>query len=156
MAIGLHNLEAPEGANKRKKRVGRGPGSGHGKTSTRGHKGQKSRSGYSSKRGFEGGQMPLHRRLPKRGFTNPFKKEWTEVNLSALEKLFQSGETVTPEALVARGVVKKIAKDGVAVLGNGTLTKSLQVTAHRFSKSAQEKITAAGGTAQVMGEAAAA
>lgn len=156
MAIGLHNLEAPEGANKRKKRVGRGPGSGHGKTSTRGHKGQKSRSGYSSKRGFEGGQMPLHRRLPKRGFTNPFKKEWTEVNLSVLEKLFQAGEAVTPEALVAKGIVKKIAKDGVAVLGNGTLTKALQVSAHRFSKSAQEKIAAAGGSAQLMGEAAAA
>lgn len=150
MAIGLHNLEAPQGANKGKKRVGRGPGSGHGKTSTRGHKGQKSRSGYSSMRGFEGGQMPLHRRLPKRGFTSIFKKEWTEVNLKMLETRFEAGETVTPQALVERGIVKKIAKDGVAVLAGGALTKALNVTAHRFSAAAKEKIAAAGGSAQII------
>lgn len=99
MAIGLHNIGAPKGANKRKKRVGRGPGSGHGKTSTRGEKGQKSRSGYSRMRGFEGGQMPLHRRLPKRGFTNIFKKEWNEVNLEVLERAFNAGDVVTPRLL---------------------------------------------------------
>lgn len=149
MALGLHNLGAPKGANKAKKRVGRGPGSGHGKTSTRGNKGQKSRSGYSRQRGFEGGQMPLHRRLPKRGFTNIFKKEWSEINLSTLEKAFQAGDTVTPELLVERGIIRKLGKDGVVVLGQGQLTKALQVTAHRFSNSAKEKIAAAGGSTTV-------
>lgn len=148
MSLGLHNIGAPKGANKSKKRVGRGPGSGHGKTSTRGYKGQKSRSGYSRMRGFEGGQMPLHRRLPKRGFTNIFKKEWSEVNLQTLEKAFQSGETVTPEILVERGILRKVAKDGVVILGQGKLTKSLQITAHRFSNSAKEKIQSAGGNIQ--------
>jgi len=150
MPIGLHNLEAPKGANKQKKRVGRGPGSGHGKTATRGHKGQKSRSGYVSLRGFEGGQMPLHRRLPKRGFTNIFKKEWTEVNLATLESRFENGETVTPQALVERGIVSKIKKDGVVVLGKGEITKTLTVSAHRFSKSAREKIVAAGGAVELI------
>ena len=150
MPIGLHNLQAPEGANKKKKRVGRGPGSGHGKTSTRGHKGQKSRSGYSSMRGFEGGQMPLHRRLPKRGFTSIFKKEWSVVNLATLEKRFESGETITPELLVERGVITKLSKDGVVILAQGELTKGLVVKAHRFSTKAKEKITAAGGTAEVL------
>lgn len=150
MPIGLHNLQAPEGANKKKKRVGRGPGSGHGKTSTRGHKGQKSRSGYSSMRGFEGGQMPLHRRLPKRGFTNIFKKEWSVVNLATLEKRFESGETITPELLVERGVITKPSKDGVVILAQGELTKGLVVKAHRFSAKAKEKIAAAGGTAEVL------
>ncbi len=149
MAIGLHNLEAPKGANKRKKRVGRGPGSGHGKTSTRGHKGQKSRSGYSSMRGFEGGQMPLHRRLPKRGFTNIFKKEWTEINLKMLELWYEANDTVTPDSLVEKGVVSKLAKDGVVILANGELTKPLKVQAHRFSDKAKEKIQAAGGTVEV-------
>ncbi len=149
MAIGLHNLEAPKGANKRKKRVGRGPGSGHGKTSTRGHKGQKSRSGYSSMRGFEGGQMPLHRRLPKRGFTNIFKKEWTEINLKMLDRWFEANDTVTPDSLVEKGVVSKLAKDGVVVLANGELTKPLKVQAHRFSDKAKAKIEAAGGTVEV-------
>lgn len=149
MALGLHNLGAPKGANKAKKRVGRGPGSGHGKTSTRGYKGQKSRSGYSSMRGFEGGQMPLHRRLPKRGFTNIFKKEWNEVNLTELESLFQAGDLVNPEILKDKGVIRKLAKDGVVILGKGDLTKALQITAHRFSNSAKEKIIAVGGTAQV-------
>ncbi|HMW00803.1 MAG TPA: 50S ribosomal protein L15 [Acidobacteriota bacterium] len=147
--MGLHNLEAPKGANKRKKRVGRGPGSGHGKTSTRGHKGQKSRSGYSSMRGFEGGQMPLHRRLPKRGFTNIFKKEWTEINLKMLELLYEANDTVTPDSLVEKGVVSKLAKDGVVILANGELTKPLKVQAHRFSDKAKEKIQAAGGTVEV-------
>ncbi len=147
MALGLHNLGAPKGANKSKKRVGRGPGSGHGKTSTRGNKGQKSRSGYSRMRGFEGGQMPLHRRLPKRGFTNIFKKEWNEVNLEALENAFQAGDVITPERLVEAGIIRKLAKDGVAILGRGELTKALEVTAHRFTKTAAEKIAAAGGKA---------
>src|SRR5689334_4294486 len=150
MAIGIHNIGAPKGANKDKKRVGRGPGSGLGKTSGRGHKGQKSRSGYSGRPGFEGGQMPLQRRLPKRGFTNIFKKEWTEVNLTTLESRFNAGETVTPEALVAHGIVTKVAAAGVVVLGEGTLTKPLNVRVQRFSKTAQEKITAAGGTAEVI------
>lgn len=149
MAIGLHNLEAPKGANKRKKRVGRGPGSGHGKTSTRGHKGQKSRSGYSSMRGFEGGQMPLHRRLPKRGFTNIFKKEWTEINLKMLDLWYEANDTVTPDSLVEKGLVSKLAKDGVVILANGELTKPLNVQAHRFSDKAKEKIQAAGGTVEV-------
>lgn len=149
MALGLHNLGAPKGANKGKKRVGRGPGSGHGKTSTRGYKGQKSRSGYSRMRGFEGGQMPLHRRLPKRGFTNIFKKEWNEVNLETLERVFQTGETVTLEALVERGVIRKLAKDGIVILGQGNLTKALHVSAHRFSTGAKDKIAAAGGSTQV-------
>ena len=134
MALGLNNIESPAGAHKDKKRVGRGPGSGHGKTSTRGNKGQKSRSGYSAKRGFEGGQMPLQRRLPKRGFTNIFKKEWTEVNLTTLESRFNAGETVTPEALVEHGIVTKLAAAGVVVLGEGTLTKALNVRVQRFSK----------------------
>ncbi len=146
MALGLHNIGVPAGANKAKKRVGRGPGSGHGKTSTRGNKGQKSRSGYSHMRGFEGGQMPLHRRLPKRGFTNIFKKEWNEVNLDVLDKSFQAGEFVTPELLVERRVIRKLAKDGVVILARGQLTKALKVAAHRFSNGAKEKISAAGGT----------
>src|SRR5580704_16229120 len=107
MAIGIHNIGAPEGANKRKKRVGRGPGSGHGKTSCRGNKGQKSRSGYSSRPGFEGGQMPLQRRLPKRGFTNIFKKIWVEVNLADLDARFQESEAITPELMAERGLVKQ-------------------------------------------------
>ena len=150
MALGIHNIGAPEGANKNKKRVGRGPGSGHGKTSTRGHKGQKSRSGYSGRPGFEGGQMPLQRRLPKRGFTNIFKKEWLEVKLSDLEQRFEDAESVTPELMVERGMIKKSHLDrfhGVVVLGGGEMTKALKVTAHRFTRGAREKIEAAGGTA---------
>lgn len=96
-------------------------------------------------RGFEGGQMPLHRRLPKRGFTNIFKKEWNEVNLEALENAFQAGDVITPEKLVEAGIIRKLAKDGVAILGRGELTKALEVTAHRFTKTAAEKIAAAGG-----------
>lgn|SRR5262245_6258010 len=156
MALGIHNIGAPKGANKRKKRVGRGPGSGHGKTSTRGHKGQKSRSGYSGRAGFEGGQMPLQRRLPKRGFTNIFKKEWIEVNLGDLDSRFKASDEVTPELMAERGMIKKSAlkRGGVVVLGNGELKKGLRITAHRFSKSAKEKIEAAGGVATVVAASA--
>ena len=153
MALGIHNIGAPEGANKNKKRVGRGPGSGHGKTSTRGHKGQKSRSGYSGRPGFEGGQMPLQRRLPKRGFTNIFKKEWIEVNLPDLELRFEPGDNITPELMVERGMISKGKLGryhGVVVLGKGSVTKALNITAHRFSKSAREKIEAAGGAATLV------
>lgn len=150
MAIGLNNLKAPEGATHKKKRVGRGPGSGLGKTSGRGNKGQKSRSGYSAKRGFEGGQMPLHRRLPKRGFTNIFKRVWAEVNLSRLEELFDAGATVTIDALIESGLIRKSLRDSVAILGKGELSKGLTVNAHRFSESAKQKIEAAGGKAEVI------
>jgi large subunit ribosomal protein L15 len=144
MAIGLDNLRAPKGATHKKKRVGRGPGTGLGKTSGRGEKGQKSRSGYSAKIGFEGGQMPLHRRLPKRGFTNIFKKEWIEVSLSSLEQNFEGGDEVTPDLLHERGLIKKAKRD-VVVLGTGEISKALRVSAHRFTKSAREKIERAGG-----------
>lgn len=157
MALGIHNIGAPKGANKNKKRVGRGPGSGHGKTSTRGHKGQKSRSGYSGRPGFEGGQMPLQRRLPKRGFTNIFKKEWIEVKLSDLDKIFDAREAITPDLMVERGLIKKgrLARfEGVVVLGGGELAKALNITAHRFTKSAREKIEAAGGKATLLSDAA--
>jgi len=150
MAIGLNNIKAPAGATHKKKRVGRGPGSGLGKTSGRGSKGQKSRSGYSGKRGFEGGQMPLHRRLPKRGFTNIFKREWAEVNLADLEKLFESGATVTPESLVEKGLIRKSKSASVVILGQGELKKSLTVNAHRFSSAARQKIEAASGKAEVI------
>jgi large subunit ribosomal protein L15 len=149
MAIGLNNLRAPKGATHKKKRVGRGPGSGLGKTAGRGEKGQKSRSGYSAKIGFEGGQMPLHRRLPKRGFTNIFKKEWIEVSLSALEKSFDADEEVTPERLHERGLIKKAKRD-VVVLGTGDISKALRISAHRFTKSAREKIEKAGGAVTVI------
>lgn len=150
MAIGLNNLKAPAGATHKKKRVGRGQGSGLGKTSGRGNKGQKSRSGYSRKRGFEGGQMPLHRRLPKRGFTNIFKREWAEVNLSRLEEVFEAGATVTPESLVEHGLVRKSLQKSIAILGSGELSKALTISAHRFSESAKTKIEAAGGKAEVI------
>jgi large subunit ribosomal protein L15 len=144
MAIGLDNLRAPKGATHKKKRVGRGPGSGLGKTSGRGEKGQKSRSGYSAKIGFEGGQMPLHRRLPKRGFTNIFKKQWIEISLSSLEQHFEANDEVTPDLLHERGLIKKAKRD-VVVLGTGEISKALRVSAHRFTKSAREKIEKAGG-----------
>lgn len=146
MALTLNNIKAPKGATHKKKRVGRGPGSGLGKTSGRGHKGQKSRSGYSKKIGFEGGQMPLHRRLPKRGFTNIFKKQWLEVSLAKLEASFEAGEAITPELLHERGLIKK-AKHDLVILGNGELTKPFNISAHRFTKAAREKIERAGGTA---------
>lgn len=149
MALSLNNLKPASGSVHKKKRVGRGPGSGRGKTSARGEKGQKSRSGYSAKIGFEGGQMPLHRRLPKRGFTNIFKKQWLEVSLAALERGFQADEEVTPEVLHVRGIIKK-AKHDVVVLGNGELTKPLRISAHRFTKSAREKIEKAGGAATLV------
>ena len=150
MALSLNNIKAPEGATHKKKRVGRGPGSGLGKTSGRGNKGQKSRSGYSSKRGFEGGQMPLHRRLPKRGFTNIFKREWAEVNLADLEKMFDAGTTVTPEALLEKGLVRKSLLKSIVVLGQGKIEKVLTVNAHRFSATAKQKIEAVGGQAVVI------
>jgi large subunit ribosomal protein L15 len=138
-----------EQATHRKKRLGRGPGTGLGKTSGRGEKGQKSRSGYSMKIGFEGGQMPLHRRLPKRGFTNIFKKKWIEVSLAALEKSFADNDEVTPELMHHRGIIKK-AKHDIVVLGNGEVSKSLKVSAHRFTRSAREKIEKAGGAVTVI------
>ena len=150
MTLSLNNLHPAKGSTHKKKRVGRGPGSGLGKTAGRGEKGQKSRSGYSSKIGFEGGQMPLHRRLPKRGFTNIFKKHWIEVSLEALEKHFSADDEVTPEVLHDRGIVKK-AKHDIVVLGNGEVSKSLKVSAHRFTKSAREKIEKAGGAVTIIG-----
>ena len=142
----LSNLKPKKGARHAKKRVGRGPGSGHGKTAGRGEKGQKSRSGYSGKLGFEGGQMPLHRRLPKRGFTNIFKKEYAVVNLSDLER-FDNGATVDETALRQAGLVKG-QNDGIKVLGNGKLSKKLTVSATKFSASAKQAIEAAGGSVQ--------
>ena len=145
--MNLSNLRAPKKANSNKKRVGRGMGSGMGKTSTRGHKGQRSRSGSRMMRGFEGGQMPLHRRLPKRGFTNIFKTEYTILNI---ERIAEFGETeITFDSLVKAGLVKN--GDLVKVLGDGDLKKKVNVQAHKFSKSAQEKITKAGGKAEVIG-----
>lgn len=142
----LNNLKPKKGSRHAKKRVGRGPGSGHGKTAGRGEKGQKSRSGFSRMLGFEGGQMPLHRRLPKRGFTNIFKKDYAVVNLSDLER-FDNGATVDEAALRAAGLVKG-QHDGVKVLGNGTLSKKLTVSATKFSAAAKKSIEAAGGTCQ--------
>jgi large subunit ribosomal protein L15 len=135
--------------NKRKKRIGRGPGSGHGKTSTRGNKGQGSRSGYASMRVFEGGQMPLVRRIPKRGFNNSFAQSVAVVNLGDLDAKFAGGEEVTLESLKAKSLAKG-SFDLLKVLGNGELTKKLKISAHRFSRSALEKIEKAGGTAVVL------
>ena len=149
--MNLSSLKPPAGQTKPRKRIGRGMGSGHGKTSTRGSKGQRAGTGFCQKRGFEGGQMPLHRRLPKRGFTNIFKKEFAIVNLIQLEKA--EGDTFTVESLQKLGLVKKLG-EGLKVLGTGTLTRKITVEAHHFSKSALEKIQKAGGTAQVIGAAA--
>jgi large subunit ribosomal protein L15 len=144
--MNLSTVRAPKKASENKKRVGRGMGSGMGKTSTRGHKGQRSRSGSRMLRGFEGGQMPLHRRLPKRGFTNVFREEYSIVSL---EKLANLGETnINPDILRKAGVVK--GKAPIKVLGDGELTAALTVQAHKFSKSAQEKITKAGGKFEVL------
>jgi large subunit ribosomal protein L15 len=134
---------------KKRKRLGRGPGSGHGKTSGRGHKGQKSRSGFSQKSVFQGGMMPLVRRVPKRGFNNPFGLEIATVNVSDLERVFEPGDEVTPETLRARSLAKQ-QYDVLKILGNGQLTKKLKVSAHRFSGSAREKIEQAGGEAIVL------
>jgi len=146
--MNLSNLHPPAGQTKARKRVGRGMGSGHGKTSTRGSKGQRAGTGFGQKRGFEGGQMPLHRRLPKRGFTNIFKEDYAIVNLGRLEKL--EGDAFNLEKLMSLGVIKKQGK-GLKILGTGQLTRKLTVEAHQFSKSALEKIQKAGGTAQVIG-----
>ncbi|MDQ6785633.1 MAG: 50S ribosomal protein L15 [Acidobacteriota bacterium] len=146
MALALNNLRPTDGSTHKKKRVGRGPGSGLGKTAGRGHKGQKSRSGYSQKIGFEGGQMPLQRRLPKRGFTNIFKKQWIEISLAKLEESFNAGDEITPEILHERGLIKK-AKHDLVILGNGEMSKALTISAHRFTKAAREKIEKAGGSA---------
>ena len=149
MALTLNNLHPAKGSTHKKKRIGRGPGSGTGKTAGKGHKGQKSRSGYSHKIGFEGGQMPLQRRLPKRGFTNIFKKEWIEISLAKIEENFKAGEEVTPEILHERGLIKK-AKHDLVVLGTGEVSKSLNISAHRFTKTAKDKIEKGGGTATVI------
>lgn len=146
--MNLSNLHPPAGQTKGRKRIGRGMGSGHGKTATRGSKGQRAGTGFGQKRGFEGGQMPLHRRLPKRGFTNIFKEQYAIVNLGRLEKL--EGDSFGPDRLMELGVIKKQGK-GLKILGTGQLTRSLTVEAHQFSKSAMEKIQKAGGTAQVIG-----
>lgn len=147
--MNLSNLRAPKKANSGKKRIGRGMGSGMGKTSTRGHKGQGSRSGSSLMRGFEGGQMPLHRRLPKRGFTNIFRTEYTVLNLDRIAEFAQ--DELTYEKLVELGLVRK-RNALVKVLGVGELTAAVTVHAHKFSKSAQEKIEKAGGKAILIGE----
>lgn len=144
----LSNLRPPKGAKRTSKRVGRGQGSGQGKTAGRGHKGAKSRSGFKRKRGFEGGQMPLHRRVPKRGFRNAFRKEYAVVNLDALAARFEAGAVVTPELLRERGLVRAPQGIKVKVLGRGELDRALTVRAHKFSGSAAEKIAAAGGTAE--------
>lgn len=144
----LHDLRPAEGATRTAKRKGRGPGSGLGKTAGRGQKGQKSRSGSGIKPGFEGGQMPLIRRLPKRGFTNIFAKVYSIVNIEDLE-VFEADTIVTPELLKEAGLIKKLS-DNIKVLGDGELSKKLTVQAHKFSKSAQEKIEALGGRAEVI------
>ena len=143
----LNELKPAEGSKFTVKRVGRGAGSGNGKTAGKGHKGQKARSGYSRRFGFEGGQMPLQRRLPKRGFNNIFAKEIVTVNVSDLEKKFNDGDVVDAAALIAAGLIKK-EKDGVKVLGNGDLTKKLDVKVNAYSEAAKQKIEAAGGKAE--------
>ena len=145
--LGIHDLRPAFGATHSKKRVGRGPGSGHGKTAGRGSKGQKSRSGYHHMRGFEGGQMPLHRRVPKRGFTNIFRVEYDVVNLSALDR-FESGTKVTPDVLASHRLARRSRP--VKILGDGQIGKPLEVSAHKFSAGAQAKIEAAGGRCEVI------
>ena len=140
----IHDLSPAEGSVSSKKRLGRGTGSGLGKTSGKGHKGQKARSGGGVRPGFEGGQMPLYLRLPKRGFSNArFKKEYAEVNVGRLNK-FRAGSVVTPEKLIEEGIVSKVC-DGIKIMGSGELKKRLTVSAHKFTKGAIEKIEAAGG-----------
>lgn len=145
----LNTLRPAKGAKKPRKRVGRGPGSGTGKTAGRGHKGQKSRSGYSRRYGFEGGQMPLVRRIPKRGFTNIFRVEVQIVNLRDLERVFADGDSINPEVLAERGLIRK-SEAPVKVLGSGSLSKKLTVHAHKFSSSAKSQIEAAGGSCEVV------
>ena len=144
----LHELKAPQGATKAPKRKGRGTATGQGKTAGRGMNGQNSRSGGGTRPGFEGGQMPLYRRIPKRGFTNIWATEYAIANVSDLNR-FESGTVVTPEMLKEAGIVKQI-KDGIKVLGNGNLEKGITVQAHKFSKTAVEKIESAGGKAEVI------
>jgi len=144
----LEELRPAKGATKKTKRVGRGPGSGSGKTASKGHKGQKARSGGVKGAGFEGGQMPLQRRIPKRGFTNIFRKEYSVVNVTDLDKIAGS-DPVTPETLMQNGLIKDL-KSGVKILGMGELKTKMTVRAHKFSKSAVEKIQAAGGKAEVI------
>jgi len=151
--MSLSGLRPPKGAKHSKKRVGRGQGSGNGKTAGRGHKGAKSRSGFKHKRGFEGGQMPLHRRVPKRGFHNPFRQEFEVVNLDTLAERFDAGIDITPDVMRERGLVTRSGP--VKVLARGDITKALTIRAHKFSGKAAEKIAAAGGKAEVLGAAAA-
>ena len=146
----LSRLHPAPGSKRRHKRVGRGPGSGNGKTAGRGHKGAKSRSGFKFKRGFEGGQMPLHRRVPKRGFHNPFRVEYEVVNLDTLATRFEAGTVVTPELLREQGIVAR-GKRPIKVLARGELDKALTVRAHKFSGKAAEKLQAAGGAAEAIG-----
>lgn len=144
----INELKPAEGSKRKPKRVGRGLGSGHGRTSTKGHKGQKARSGRAKGPGFEGGQMPLQRRLPKRGFSNaPFKKEYAVVNLADLNKI--NAEIITPEVLLEKGIIKKL-KDGLKVLGNGDVEKSITVKTHAISKTARQKIESKGGKVEVL------
>jgi large subunit ribosomal protein L15 len=147
--MNLHDLKPAAGSRKPRKRIGRGPGSGHGKTATRGEKGQKSRSGHRFRRGFEGGQMPLHRRLPKRGFTNVFRTEFRTVNVDRLNA-FEAGAVVTPAEFERVGILKK-GQLPVKVLGNGEVKVALTVRAHAFSRPAARKIEAAGGKAETLG-----
>ena len=147
--MGLDKLKPAEGSKGKKFRVGRGQGSGNGKTAGRGHKGAQSRSGYKSKRGFEGGQMPLHRRIPKRGFTNIFRREYEVVNVDRIAEVFEAGTVVTPELLREHGLVSRGAAP-VKVLARGDVAKALTIRAHKFSGKAAEKILAAGGTTEVL------
>ena len=145
----IHELKAVEGSTKEVKRIGRGHGSGNGKTAGKGHKGQKARAGRGMRAGFEGGQMPLQRRIPKRGFNNIFATEMAITNIATLDKYFEDGATVTIDALIEKGIVKKTL-DGVKILGNGEISKKLTVQANAFSDSAKSKIEAAGGKAEVI------
>jgi len=148
--MNLETLRPSDGATKNTKRRGRGVGSGQGRTGGRGNKGQKSRSGYSGRPGFEGGQMPLQRRVPKRGFKNPFRKDLAFVNVGRLGQRFDAGSTVTPLEVRAKGLIKHL-RDGLKVLGNGELKTKLTVKAHAFSEGARKKIEAAGGSCEVIG-----
>lgn len=148
--MGLNNLRPAAGSTRNRKRLGRGPGSGQGKTAGRGHKGFWSRSGSSQKRGFEGGQMPLHRRVPKRGFINIFRQEFAEVNVDRLATAFPEGSTVGPEEMTSRGIIKKRASGRIAVLGRGEIKHALTVRAHRFTAGAKRKIEEAGGKAETL------
>ncbi|MBI5199524.1 MAG: 50S ribosomal protein L15 [Nitrospirae bacterium] len=145
--MNIESLAPPQGSRKKRKRVGRGPGSGHGKTSCKGHKGQKARSGGGKGPGFEGGQMPLQRRIPKRGFTNIFRKEYTTVNLKDLKSI--KADVITPESLLEEGIIRGY-KDGVKILGDGEVERPFVLRAHKFSKGAREKILSAGGKVEVI------